>query len=46
VPADRRTLSYRLTFGASDRTLSSEEFSAIRTRIIDGMREAGYDLKV
>jgi phenylalanyl-tRNA synthetase beta chain len=41
-----RSLSYRLTVGASDRTLSSEEVSAIRTRIIEGMREAGYALKV
>ncbi len=41
-----RSLSYRLTVGANDRTLSSEEVSAIRTRIIEGMRAAGYDLRV
>jgi phenylalanyl-tRNA synthetase beta chain len=46
LPDGQRSLSYRLTVGASDRTLSSEEVSAIRGRIIDGMREAGYDLKV
>jgi len=46
LPDGQRSLSYRLTVGASDRTLSSEEVSAIRARIIAGMREAGYDLKV
>jgi phenylalanyl-tRNA synthetase beta chain len=46
LPDGQRSLSYRLTVGASDCTLSSEEVSAIRGRIIDGMREAGYDLKV
>jgi phenylalanyl-tRNA synthetase beta chain len=46
LPDGQRSLSYRLTVGASDRTLSSEEVSAVRTRIIERMREAGYDLKV
>ncbi len=46
LPDGRRSLSYRLTAGAPDRTLTSEELSAIRTRIIEGMRAAGYELKV
>jgi phenylalanyl-tRNA synthetase beta chain len=46
LPDGQRSLSYRLTVGASDRTLSSEEVGAVRGRIIEGMREAGYDLKV
>jgi phenylalanyl-tRNA synthetase beta chain len=46
LPTGGRSLSYRLTVGASDRTLSSEEVSTIRGRIIEGMREAGFDLKV
>jgi phenylalanyl-tRNA synthetase beta chain len=41
-----RSLSYRLTVGASDRTLSAEEVGAVRSRIIDGMRSAGYELRV
>ena len=45
LPDGQRSLSYRLTVGAPDRTLSSEEVSAIRTRIIEGMR-ARYELKV
>jgi len=46
LPTGERSLSYRLTVGSPDRTLSSDEAGAIRTRVIDGMREAGYDLKV
>jgi hypothetical protein len=32
--------------GASDRTLSAEEVGAVRSRIIDGMRSAGYELRL
>jgi len=45
-PDGTRTLSYRLSVGAPDRTLSSEEVSGIRTRIIEGMRSHDYRLKV
>jgi phenylalanyl-tRNA synthetase beta chain len=46
LPEGKRSLSYRLTMGAPDRTLTSEEVSATRARIIDGMQAAGYELKV
>jgi phenylalanyl-tRNA synthetase beta chain len=46
LPDGQRSLSYRLTLGAWDRTLSSEEVSATRERIIEGMREAGFELRV
>jgi phenylalanyl-tRNA synthetase beta chain len=46
LPDGQRSLSYRLTVGASDRTLSADEVSAIRSRIIEGMRAAGFDLRV
>ncbi|HML16019.1 MAG TPA: phenylalanine--tRNA ligase subunit beta, partial [Bryobacteraceae bacterium] len=46
LPDASRSLSYRLTIGATDRTLSSEEVGALRAKIIDGMRAAGFDLKV
>jgi len=46
LPDDKRSLSYRLTVFAPDRTMTTEEASAIRQRIIDGMREAGYELRV
>lgn len=46
LPDGSRSLSYRLTVGATDRTLSSEEVGAVRARIIEGMRSAGFELKV
>jgi phenylalanyl-tRNA synthetase beta chain len=46
LPEDRKSLSYRLTIAASDRTLSSDEQAAIRSRVIQVMRKAGYELRV
>jgi len=46
LPENSKSVSYRLTIGAQDRTLASEEVSAIRNRIIDAMRQAGFDLRV
>jgi phenylalanyl-tRNA synthetase beta chain len=41
-----KSVSFRLTVGSLDRTLSSEEVSEIRARLIDGMRAQGYDLRL
>jgi phenylalanyl-tRNA synthetase beta chain len=46
LPEDRKSLSYRLTVAAPDRTLSSDEVAGIRSRVIKVMREAGYELRV
>jgi len=46
LPDGARSLSYRLTVGAPDRTLSAEEVGLVRTRIIEGMRSAGYELRL
>lgn len=46
LPTGERSLSYRLTVGSAGRTLSSEEVSTLRTRIIEGMRSAGFELRV
>ena len=46
LPEDRKSVSYRLTIGASDRTLSSDEVTAIRNRVIEALRQAGYELRV
>ena len=46
LPEDRKSVSFRLTVGAPDRTLSSEDVAAIRNRVIEGMRQAGYELRV
>jgi phenylalanyl-tRNA synthetase beta chain len=46
LPDGGRSLSYRVTLGAADRTLSSEEVGAIRSAMIDSLRAAGYELKL
>jgi phenylalanyl-tRNA synthetase beta chain len=46
LPDGHRSLSYRVTVGASDRTLTSDEVTAIRNRIIQAMRESGYELRL
>lgn len=46
LPNGDRSLSYRLTVGASDRTLSSDEVTAVRDAVIEGLRSAGYELRV
>ncbi|HUA86618.1 MAG TPA: phenylalanine--tRNA ligase subunit beta [Bryobacteraceae bacterium] len=45
LPDGSRSISFRLTIGAGNGTLSSEEVSEIRSRVMDGMRSAGYDLR-
>jgi hypothetical protein len=39
-------VSFRLTVGSQERTLSSEEVAGIRAHLIDGMRAQGYDLRL
>lgn len=46
LPEGKKSLSYRLTVFAPDHTLSTEEVSSIRQRVIDGMRAAGYELRL
>ena len=41
-----KSVSYRLTLAAPDRTLSSEEVGAVRSAVIEGMRARGYELRV
>ena len=45
-PDDRQSLTYRVTLTAPDRTLSSDEASAVRSAIIEVLREEGYELRV
>jgi phenylalanyl-tRNA synthetase beta chain len=44
--AGQKSVSFRLTAGSAERTLSSEEVSEVRERIIEGMRGLGYELRV
>lgn len=46
LPEDRKSISYRLTVGARDRTLSSEEVTSIRNRVIEAMQNGGYELRL
>ena len=46
IEEGKRSVSYRLTVGSPERTLSSEEVAGIRGRIIEGMRGLGYELRV
>ncbi len=44
--SDRKSVTFRFTVGAPDRTLSSDEVSAVRLAVIEGMRGLGYELTV
>lgn len=46
LPEDRKSVSYRMTVGAGDRTLSSEDVGIVRGRVIEGMQAAGYELRL
>jgi phenylalanyl-tRNA synthetase beta chain len=41
-----KSVSFRITVGSADSTLSAEQVGAIRNSIIDGMRGLGYELRV
>jgi phenylalanyl-tRNA synthetase beta chain len=42
----RKSVSFRITIGADDRTLSAEEIAAERQRMIEWLRRAGFELRV
>jgi phenylalanyl-tRNA synthetase beta chain len=46
LPPGQKSVSYHLEAGALDHTLSADEVTEIRNRIIEGMRAIGYDLRV
>jgi phenylalanyl-tRNA synthetase beta chain len=41
-----KSVSFRLTVGSSERTLSADEIAVIRATIIERMRNLGYELRV
>lgn len=45
LPDNVKSVSFRVTVGAG-RTLSSDEVGAVRSRMIEGMRQQGYELRV
>jgi phenylalanyl-tRNA synthetase beta chain len=46
LPENTKSVSFTVTVGSTVRTLSSDEVGATRTRIIEGMRGLGYELRV
>ncbi|MCX6598461.1 MAG: phenylalanine--tRNA ligase subunit beta [Acidobacteria bacterium] len=45
LPDGRRSLLYRLTISRPDRTLTGEEVTAERTRLIEHLRAQGFELR-
>ena len=43
---NQKSVSYRITIGAPDRTLASDEVTAVRNRAIEAVRQAGYQLRI
>lgn len=42
----RKSVSYRITVGAADHTLSSDEVAAIRDRVIEALKRDGFELRI
>jgi phenylalanyl-tRNA synthetase beta chain len=45
LPSGERSLSYRVTAGADDRTLATDEVAVIRAAMVQGLEAAGYALR-
>lgn len=45
LPQDKKSVSFRVTVGAADRTLTAEEVTRIRDRVVAGIKGAGFELR-
>jgi phenylalanyl-tRNA synthetase beta chain len=45
LPPDKKSVSFRLTLGAEDRTLTADEVTKTRERVVEGLKAAGYELR-
>lgn len=45
LPLDKKSVSFRLTLGADDRTLTAEEVTRTREKVVEGVKAAGYELR-
>jgi phenylalanyl-tRNA synthetase beta chain len=45
LPPDKKSVSFRLTFGADDRTLTAEEVTRTREKVVEGIKAVGYELR-
>ncbi len=46
VAAGKKSVSFRVVAGAADRTLTADEITGLRNKIIDGLSGLGYELRV
>ncbi len=46
LPERKKSVSYHLEVGALDHTMTADEVTGIYNRVIEGMRELGFDLRV
>ncbi len=45
LPAGKKSVSFRVVAGAPDHTLTADEITAVRERIIGSLRVLGYKLR-
>jgi phenylalanyl-tRNA synthetase beta chain len=45
LPSDKKSVSFRLTLGADDRTLNAEEVTRTREKVVEGIKSAGFELR-
>ena len=45
LPGGKKSVSFRLTIGAEERTLTAEEVTRARDRVVQGIKAAGYELR-
>jgi phenylalanyl-tRNA synthetase beta subunit len=45
LPPDKKSVSFRLTLGADDRTLTAEEVTRTREKVVEGIKSAGFELR-
>ena len=45
LPADKKSVSFRLTLGADDRTLTADEVTRTREKVVEGIKAAGFELR-
>ena len=45
LPSGQKSVTYHLEIGALDHTVTAEEVTAVRNRIIEGMRAHGFDFR-
>jgi phenylalanyl-tRNA synthetase beta chain len=45
LPPDKKSVSFRLTLGADDRTLTAEEVTGTREKVVEEIKVAGYELR-